>query len=189
VQKTTSVLLGVLVIVATALVVWRGGPRPEPSIVIPPLPVASARAVAVKDAGAGALEVLEDPTFGGLSAASPGEVLLDGGKPEKLPEGTAATTRFGVVLVQYRGAERASLQARSKADALRLAKQLAELARTDFEAAAAKGDPGSTANAGWLSQGVLEPAPEYVLFTTPKGETSGPVDTPTGYWIIRNLGK
>jgi hypothetical protein len=49
-----------------------------------------------------------------------------------------------------------------------------------------RGDRGSTANAGRIPRGVLEPAPEYVLFTLPKGEVSPtPVDTPRGYWVVR----
>jgi len=40
-----------------------------------------------------------------------------------------------------------------------------------------------------MPRGVLEPAPEYVLFTTVPGDVGGPVDTPTGYWIVKNIGK
>jgi hypothetical protein len=35
--------------------------------------------------------------------------------------------------------------------------------------------------------GILEPAPEYVLFTLGVGAVGGPVDTPRGYWIVKRL--
>src|SRR2546426_366347 len=70
---------------------------------------------------------------------------------------------------------------------LELAKQLAEEAKTDFKAALAKGDKGSTENAGRLPRGILEPAPEFVLFSLPKGGVSEPVDTPRGFWIAQRI--
>jgi parvulin-like peptidyl-prolyl isomerase len=77
---------------------------------------------------------------------------------------------------------------RSKEAALELAKQLAELGKTDFKSAVGKGDkPGSMENAGRIPRGVLEPAPEYVLFSLAKGGVSEPVDTPRGYWIVQRV--
>ena len=65
---------------------------------------------------------------------------------------------------------------------------LTELAKTDFKAAVGKGDkPGSMDNAGRIPRGVLEAAPEYVLFSLPKGGVSEPVDTPRGYWIVQRI--
>ena len=40
---------------------------------------------------------------------------------------------------------------------------------------------------GYIPRGVLEPAPEYELFSLPKGGVSGPVDTPRGFWIARRI--
>ena len=40
---------------------------------------------------------------------------------------------------------------------------------------------------GRVKLGVLEPAPEYVLFTLGIDGVGGPVDTPRGYWIVKRL--
>jgi len=140
------------------------------------------------DAGADAIDILDDPTFA-MKGARPGFVMRDGTKPPPVPEDAPSAVKFGVILVQYRGAQRADGTARSKVEALKIATELAELGKKDFDAAVEKGDPGSTANAGWMPRHVLEPAPEYVLFAMPKGDVGGPVDTPTGYWVLKNLGK
>jgi len=76
---------------------------------------------------------------------------------------------------------------RTRDEALTLAKQIAEEAKTDFKAALAKGDKGSMENAGRIQRGFLEPAPEYVLFSLPKGGVSDPVDTPRGFWIVHRI--
>ncbi len=34
---------------------------------------------------------------------------------------------------------------------------------------------------------MLEPAPEYVLFSLPKDGVSDPVDTPRGFWIVHRI--
>ena len=94
---------------------------------------------------------------------------------------------FGVVLVTYAGAQGAPGNARSKADAERLAKELAELAKTDFRAAVKKGDPGSNDDAGKMYQGILEPGPEYALFSLAPDKVSDVVDTPRGFWIVRRI--
>jgi hypothetical protein len=92
-----------------------------------------------------------------------------------------------VVLIQYRGAEGAPTGARSRREALELARELAETARRDFREAVSRGDAGSTANAGRIGRGVLEPEVEWSLFTLAPGEVGEPVDTPRGYWIARRL--
>lgn len=192
-QKTTSVLLGALVLTGTGVVVWKAGPRSPDAVVIPAMtssaPVASHVPMPASDAGAEELEIINDPSFDGVKGLRPGFALLDGSKPPLLEPGAPRRVKFGVVIVRYRGAQRAPLTSRSKAEALKLAKQLAEQAKADFEGAVAKGDEGSTEAAGWMPEGVLEPAPNYVLFTTGPGEVGGPVDTPTGYWIVKNISK
>jgi parvulin-like peptidyl-prolyl isomerase len=77
---------------------------------------------------------------------------------------------------------------RAKAAALERAQGLMSQATTDFAEAVKKGDPGSVANAGRISRGVLEPTLEYVLFTMKKGDVfPEPLDTPRGYWILRRI--
>lgn len=121
-----------------------------------------------------------------ISADAPGNELPPGVSP--LPEGAPATVTFGVILVGYRGAEGVPENAQPKPAALDRAKTLLGQARTDFAAAAAQGDPGSTADAGRLPRGVLEPAVEYALFTLqPGGVSAEPIDTPRGYWIVKRL--
>jgi parvulin-like peptidyl-prolyl isomerase len=94
---------------------------------------------------------------------------------------------WGVVLVVYEGAQQAPATARSRDAALTLAKKLAEQAKTDFKEAVAQGDKGSMENAGKMLRNMLEPAPEFVLFSLKKGEIGGPVDTPRGFWIVRRI--
>jgi hypothetical protein len=101
--------------------------------------------------------------------------------------GNARSVRFGVVLVQFAGAQGAAAGARSKADAARIAQELAEGAKTDFRAAVKRGDPGSTDDAGRISRGVLEAESEAVLFALPVGDVGGPMETPRGYWIVKRL--
>jgi len=104
-----------------------------------------------------------------------------------LPSGSPKTVRFGVILVQYRGAELAPPTARSKKEAMTLARTLAEAAGADFKAQVQRGDPGSMEDAGRIPRGVLEPAVEYTLFMLPRGNVSEPIDTPRGYWIVRRI--
>jgi hypothetical protein len=93
-----------------------------------------------------------------------------------------------VILVTYQGAQFAPPSARSKEQAKQKATALIADAKTDFSAAVAKGDPGSAADKGRVPRGILEPAPEYLLFTLPKGEIyPEPIDTPRGYWVIRRI--
>lgn len=95
--------------------------------------------------------------------------------------------RFGVVLVKYRGAELAGDIDRPRADALAIAKAVAELAKKDFREAVKHGDPGSTVDAGRIARGILEPALESELFLLPAGGVTGPLDTPRGFWVAKRL--
>jgi hypothetical protein len=137
-----------------------------------------------------------------------GATLLDGTRVPGLPLGVPREVHFGVVLVSYAGAQPSAgggrPATRSKADARTLADKLAALARQDFHAAVQQGDPGSADDVGRVKVGVLEPAPEYVLFTLRLGgppanasddagaaivssDVGGPVDTPRGFWIVKRL--
>jgi hypothetical protein len=103
-----------------------------------------------------------------------------------LPDDAPEAVSFGVVLVTYRGAEQAPGGARTKSEALALAKELVTAGRTNFGDAVKRGDRGSVEDAGRIPQGVLEPAVERALFTLKKGEVYGePVDTPRGFWVLR----
>jgi hypothetical protein len=104
----------------------------------------------------------------------------------ELPADAPKSVSFGVVLVTYTGAEASPADAPAKPAALARAKSLVVEARSSFDEAVKKGDRGSTAQAGTMPRGVLEPSIEYILFTLKKGEVYGePVDTPRGYWVLK----
>lgn len=104
-----------------------------------------------------------------------------------LPSGAPKVVRFGVVLIQYRGAQFAPEDAPYKPDALQRARKLAEVARKDFKAAVKQGDAGSVEDAGRMRRDILEPGLEYELFTLAPGAVSEPIDTPRGYWVVRRI--
>lgn len=121
----------------------------------------------------------------------PGAVMPDGTPVPPLPLTVPRQVRFGVVLVSYAGAQPSPTgghpATRSRVEAKVLADRLDAAARDDFHAAVQQGDPGSADDLGTVRLGVLEPAPEYVLFTLPVAGVGGPVDTPRGYWIVKRL--
>jgi hypothetical protein len=128
--------------------------------------------------------------------AGVGATMPDGTPVPPLPLGVARQVRFGIVLVSYAGAQPSAggggrPATRSKPEALALAQRLAVTAQQDFHAAVQQGDPGSSDDVGHVKLGVLEPAPEYVLFTLSAdgggSSVGGPVDTPRGYWIVKRL--
>jgi hypothetical protein len=186
-QRFTAIAIGALLVVAIVALVLLGGHRNFLS------------ETAKKDAGpasaAAAQPLIEAGSLDELLFAS--DIGFDGGTrglsaPETemvalLPSGSPKMVRFGVILVQYRGAQAAPPSARSKDEALALARTLAEAARTDFKAQVSKGDPGSMDDAGRIPRGVLEPAIEYALFTLGAGGVSEPLDTPRGYWIVKRI--
>ena len=139
----------------------------------------------------GALEDADVAAGAGGDGPSPdagvGRKLLSGEEPPALAAEAPKSVVFGVILVQYKGAQGALPTTRPREVALELAKQLATEAAQDFKAAVAKDDKGSMENAGRIPRGVLEPAPEYVLFSLPKGGVSDPVDTPRGFWIVQRI--
>jgi hypothetical protein len=123
-----------------------------------------------------------DPADGGA-----GFRMNDGTLVPPLPTGAPRQVKFGVVLITYAGAQGAASGARSRKEALELATRLAEGAKTDFHAAVQRGDSGSADDLGRMPRGVLEPAPEYALFSLPVSGVSEPVDTPRGFWIVKRL--
>jgi len=99
----------------------------------------------------------------------------------------ARFVKVGVVLVQFAGAQGALPTARPKAAALELARKLADEAKADFHQAVTHGDPGSADDIGRISRGILEAPVEAVLFTLSAGQTSEPIETPRGYWVVKRL--
>jgi hypothetical protein len=143
------------------------------------------------DDGGGPL-FLTDLLLGGSPGdAAVGSTMADGTPVPPLPRSTPRQVRFGVVLVSYAGTQPSAggsrPPARSRAEARALSDRLVEAARRDFHAAVQQGDPGSADDLGQVKTGILEPAPEFVLFTLPVDGVGGPVDTPRGYWIVKRL--
>lgn len=134
---------------------------------------------------------VHDGAGGGMDIAAGGSTPdadgAGGADPLSFPElGDAPkSVRFGVVLVQYAGAQGAPEDARSKDDARTIADELATLAKDDFDEAVKKGDKGSVVDAGRMFRRILEPEVEYALFSLEEGEVSGVVDTPRGFWIVK----
>ncbi len=175
-QRSSTVAIGVLLVVIVLLLVWRTGSSSRPAP--PPLPAASF--------------ALPTPSFAppALSLALPDSSLSEPtlaplAKP--LPSNAPKSVRLGVLLFQYRGAQFAPLSARSKQEALDAAKAAVEPARKSFKAAVKTGDPGSVEDAGRFARGVLEPSVEYEVFLLPPGSVSEPIETPRGYWIVKRV--
>jgi PPIC-type PPIASE domain len=195
-QKWTAFLFAALAVAAVAVIVGerpgKGGPAPASTSVAEAKDAgAPADGGKLADAGdAGEPGPPEDGSgtpeslFGSNDA---GTTLLNGSAPPALAGDVPKSVVFGVILVQYKGAQAAPGVTRTREAALELAKQLAVEAKTDFKAALAKGDKGSLENAGRMPRGMLEPAPEFVLFSLPKDGVSEPVDTPRGYWIVHRI--
>jgi len=137
-----------------------------------------------------AIATLEAAVEGALTPETPSaegyDVLADGRKAPPVPDSAPQQVTFGVVVFAYQGAQFAPPTARTKEQAKQKAIAAIADAKHDFAAAVARGDHGSTGNAGRMPRGMLEAAAEYVLFTLGKGEVANePVDTPRGYWVLR----
>ena len=195
-QRWTALLFVALVLGALALVLVKGGAHTGPESV--PFGADAGAIDAGAALGADAAFDAESPSPQVPSEGEPGvnsagsvdaggTLLLSGESAPPVGASAPKSVVFGVVLVTYRGAQGAPATARSRDAALALANDLALVAAKDFKAAVAKGDKGSMENAGRLPRGILEPAPEYVLFKLAKGEVGGPVDTPKGYWIVQRI--
>jgi parvulin-like peptidyl-prolyl isomerase len=190
-NRTTIIVLAAF---AAAVIGWLSI-QDHDSTPVKPVAVTSASA----DAGAGGaaapeLDPLDPVDFdmdGGVEdldimMPDAGFEMPDGGDLPELKD-APKSVHFGVVLIQFKGAQGAKADARSYDEAKALATEIAPLAKEDFEAAVKKGDPGSTTNAGRMFRHILEPAPEAALFSLAEGEVSDPVDTPRGIWIVKRL--
>jgi hypothetical protein len=212
-QRWATTLLGLAVVLLAVWLVIRNFQPPKP-IGRDPNPPAAASADSggalasstASDAGAAASAGGDDAGPLLLSDLLAVEPRMDGGAGGTMPDGTPVPplpvgvprqVRFGVVLVSYAGAQPSASAVgsgrpitRSKTEAKALAEKLLVTAQTDFHAAVQQGDPGSADDLGHVKLGVLEPAPEFVLFTLSPdsgGGVGGPVDTPRGFWIVKRL--
>src|SRR5262245_61635483 len=185
-----TVVVGAALVALIGVLVWKSGRGPSSSAVAA---AASAqhdgRTGPSVDGGAELEPALatRSASDGGHAWANESAEAKDDDSALGLPSGSPKTVRFGVILVQYRGAELAPPNARPKQEASALARTLAEAASTDFKAQVQRGDPGSMEDAGRIPRGVLEPAVEYALFMLPRGSVSEPIDTPRGFWIVRRI--
>jgi PPIC-type PPIASE domain len=169
--------IGALLLVLAGLIAWRASKHPR----TPVEPQGRSPASAAASISPPTESVPETP-----SPPVASNVMPDGKQVPELPADAPKSVSFGVVLLNYRGAEGAPADARPKDAALSRAKELIETAQHDFADAVKKGDRGSTAEAGTMPRGVLEPSLEYILFTLKKGEVYvQPIDTPRGYWLLR----
>lgn len=186
--RTLSIVLGLAAVGLAVALAWQGVSHWKPAVVAID---GGDAAIAALDFDASAfafdLDGGEPPPAREFRDSGVGFVMTDGTPVPPLPPTAPRAVRFGVVLVSYAGAEDAPRGARPKHDALELAQKLAAQAKTDFHAAVRRGDEGSADDVGAMRRGVLEPAPEYVLFSLPQGGVSDPIDTPRGYWIIKRI--
>ena len=140
------------------------------------------------DAAPPTAEATASPDAGAPDDSGPPAPLAT--SPMDLLNATDASTRFvrmGVVLVQFSGAQGAAPNARPKAAALELARRLADEAKADFHQAVTHGDPGSADDIGRIARGILEGPVEGLVFSMAPGQTSEPVETPHGYWVVKRL--
>jgi hypothetical protein len=192
-QRALSIAASLAMVVLSAVIAFRGAAATMGSPSASPLSAAS-DAGAPADSGPASGVLGFDAAPVPLPEPAPVEVppggfhLADGTAVAPLGRGAPRHVRFGVVLVTYEGAEGAPDKgARRKSDALALATRLADEAKGDFRATVQRGDVGSSEDVGEVARGVLEPAPEAVLFALPVGGASGVIDTPRGFWIVKRL--
>ncbi len=186
-QRVTTITVGLTFVLAVALLgSLARAPAKKPQTSAVSSAKAEPAAVGPDPAPAAASGKITDSLVSSVPSAKGFDILPDGRKAPPLPDSAPQTVRFGVIIFRYQGAEFAPRDARSKEQARERAAASVTDAKRDFAAAAAKGDPGSTADAGRISRGILESAPEFVLFSLAKGEVSSePVDTPVGFWVLR----
>lgn len=188
--RALSIVLGLGAVGLAVALTWQAMSKWKP----PKISLDGGASTSAFDFDASALAVDLDAGLG-FEPTAPREMrdggvgfrMNDGTPVPPLPPNAPSVVRFGVVLVAYAGAEDAPRGARSKPEALHLAEQLASQARSDFHAAVRRGDDGSADDVGSMKRGVLEPAPEYVLFSLQPGGVSDPIDTPRGYWVVKRI--
>jgi hypothetical protein len=186
-QRNVTIALALAVVVLAVILAVKSMPHADSGPTIDAAVAIDAAAVVAAGADASAVDDSTDdleatPTpDGGAFHLADGTIVLPLGP--KAPK----QVRFGVVLVVYQGAQGAPAKARGKSDALAMATKLAESAKTDFAGAVHSGDDGSAPDIGIVDRNILEPTSEAVLFALPVGGTSGVIDTPRGFWIVKRL--
>jgi hypothetical protein len=184
-QRNTAIALGLLVALGLALI-FTMGHRAKPATTPSPAASASVHAVIATASASASASPAPSPESPEAMGNDSFDTLPDGRKVPELPASAPKQVGFGVVVVAYQGAQAAGKDARSKADAKTKAEALLMEARHDFAAAVAKGDAGSTSDAGHVPRDVLEPVIEYQIFSLKKGDVAADIiDTPRGYWIVR----
>lgn len=189
-QRTIGFGALFLIVVVVATLWSRISSAPAPAATAAtPTPSAAASAPTPSPS---AIATLEAAVEGALTPEAPSsegfDTLADGRRAPPVPDGAPQLVTFGVVVFSYQGAQFAPAGSRTREQAKQKALAAITEAKRDFHAAVARGDHGSTANAGRMPRGMLEPGAEYVLFTLGKGEVAAePVDTPRGYWVVRRI--
>lgn len=185
-KKAAAVGVGFVALIGAVVLLSRNPGNPAKSAA-KPAASASAAPVASVPPAASAVGPAEGPEDAGATTFTEGfSTFPDGGKVPDLPPTAPKLVKFGVIQFTYAGAQGAPRDARTKEQAFKRAQEVLETARRDFSEAVRKGDQGSTADAGRMPRGVLEPPIEYWLFTLEKGAVyPEPIDTPRGYWIVR----
>lgn len=190
-HRWTSLAFGLLFVAAVmGLVVASQQPESDPATAGSASASAAAPSASVEPVENPVAVDAEVPMDAGVESAksSAFNTLADGGPVPKLPEDAPKRVQIGVVLFQYKGAQGAPSNARSKESAREKAEDAVELAKKDFDEAVKLGDPGSLPNAGDIPRSVLEPVIEYTVFTMEPGAVHPePLDTPRGYWIVRRI--
>jgi len=187
-QRSTAALLGLGFTVALLGLIFatHGAPKKQEAAPVKAAPSASASARPAASASAANVDAGAADDAGPALFTEGFETFPDGGKVPELPDSAPQELSFGVIQFAYQGAQFAGSDARPKEAARAKANEILELAKHDFVAAVAKGDRGSTSDAGRIPRGVLEPPVEYVLFMLKKGTVNPAViDTPRGFWIVR----
>ena len=188
-QRSTAALLGLGFVAALTglILISHDSPKKrEPGPAAKLAPSASAAAKPSASAAPASLDGGVPDDAGEIAFTEGFETFPDGGKVPELPDSAPQEVSFGVVQFAYQGAQFAGSDSRTKDQAKQKANEILELAKHDFVAAVAKGDRGSTSDAGRIPRGVLEPPIEYVLFMLEKGSISPTqIDTPPGIRIVR----
>jgi hypothetical protein len=183
--RWTTVAIGLLFAAVIGIAIFKGRTPAEKHR--PVATAAGVKKVTLAASAAEAAAVKRD------SGPAPGELtrfdtLPNGAPVPELPSTAPKAVSFGVILFMYQGSQMAPTDAPTKAQALERARAVLAEARANFTEAAKKGDRGSTADAGRIPRGVLEPAVEYVLFSLEKGTVHDePLDTPRGFWVIKRI--
>ena len=184
IQRWASLLIGTAVVIVVGWLTYDRMSRPaQPGgrTVVGAVDAAAGRSVPGDATTAATTDALDSS----VERGPPPSLLGDG---DVLPASAPQTMKIGVVLVQFAGAESAPTTARARPEALKLALELAALARTDWKAAVKAGDPGSADDIGTIPRGVLGHATEVSVFSlSGAGQISDPMETPRGYWIVKRL--